>query len=141
MSMRVRKILLVDDDREDRAIMNDALRLLGEDEIIWHAENGEDGLSILEKNYALSSIPCLIVLDLNMPRMSGTQTLRMIKGDERFKDIPVIIYSTSVNPLEKKATLLLGAHSYITKPVSFNESMETAKIFLGFCALTPAPKP
>ena len=138
--MQVRKILLVDDDREDRAIIDDALKLLGEGNIIWHAENGEQGLSLLETNYNLSSIPCLIVLDLNMPRMSGTQTLRIIKSDDRFRGIPVIIYSTSVNPLEREATLLLGAHSYITKPVSFNESMQTAKIFLEFCQLAPAAK-
>jgi len=65
--------------------------------------------------------------------LSCTQTLSKIKNDNRFKEIPVIIYSTSINPLEKEKCILLGAHSYITKPVSFEESIETAKIFLQFC--------
>lgn len=68
-----------------------------------------------------------------MPKLNGTETLRRIKNDTRFKDIPVIIYSTSINPLEKEKCLLLGAHSYVTKPVSFKESMDTAKQFFDFC--------
>ena len=75
------------------------------------------------------------VLDLNMPKMNGTDTLKNIKSDPRFSNIPVIIYSTSINPLEKEACMLLGAHSYITKPLSFTESLDTAKLFLKLCGV------
>ena len=131
--MQVRKILLADDDEEDISVMRDAMTLLNVNDIIWPALNGELAWNILQKNFESSLIPCLIVLDLNMPKMNGTQTLSKIKNDNRFKEIPVIIYSTSINPLEKEKCILLGAHSYITKPVSFEESIETAKIFLQFC--------
>jgi len=131
--MQVRKILLADDDAEDISVMKDAMTLLNVNDIIWPALNGELAWNILQKNFESSLIPCLIVLDLNMPKMNGTQTLSKIKNDNRFKEIPVIIYSTSINPLEKEKCILLGAHSYITKPVSFEESIETAKIFLQFC--------
>lgn len=131
--MQTKKILIADDDIEDILIIKDAMELFKAGDIVWSAQNGEHVLEVLEKNYAHSSIPCLIVLDLNMPKMNGIQTLRNLKTDERFKDIPVIIYSTSVNPLEKETCMKLGAHSYIAKPVSFKESMETAKIFLQFC--------
>ena len=100
---------------------------------IYFAENGEQALELLDKNYNVAEVPCLIVLDLNMPKMNGTQTLGNLKSDERFKHIPVIIYSTSINPLEKEKCMQLGAHSYITKPISFKESTETAKVFLQFC--------
>ena len=131
--MQMRKILLADDDVEDISIVQDAMKILGAEGVIWAAENGEHACSILERNFEASLTPCLIVLDLNMPKMNGTQTLKRLKADERFKDIPVIIYSTSINPLEKEKCLQIGAYSYITKPVSFKESMETAKIFLQFC--------
>lgn len=131
--MAGRKILLVDDDPEDIDIIKYAMELVKAEDAIYFAENGEHALDILNKNYDAGDIPCLIVLDLNMPKMNGTQTLGNLKSDERFKNIPVIIYSTSINPHEKEKCRNLGAHSYITKPVSFKESTETAKIFLAFC--------
>jgi CheY-like chemotaxis protein len=128
------KILLADDDPDDRAIMKDAMDSLEAGNVLCFAENGEQALSILHHGYRPDNRPSLIILDLNMPRMNGTETLRRLKTDERFNKIPVIIFSTSVNPLEKEKCMLLGAHSYITKPVSFKESMDTAKAFLAFCS-------
>jgi CheY-like chemotaxis protein len=90
-------------------------------------------LSILHEGYRPDNHTSLIILDLNMPRLNGTETLRQLKNDDRFNNIPVIIFSTSINPLEKEKCMLLGAHSYITKPVSLKESMDTAKAFLQFC--------
>jgi CheY-like chemotaxis protein len=131
--MSRKKILLADDDAEDRSIIQDAMESLGAADIILFANNGEHALEILEKNFDGLGVPCLIVLDLNMPKMNGTKTLGRLKNDARYKHIPVIIYSTSINYLEKEACLLLGAHSYITKPISFKESMETAKKLLALC--------
>lgn len=127
------RILMADDDPDDRAILQDAISMLDQDNIISFAENGEMVLKILEVHFSNGQIPRLIVLDLNMPKMNGTQTLKALKEDRRFQTIPVIIYSTSINPLEKEKCLHLGAHSYMVKPVSFKESLETAKAFLSFC--------
>jgi len=131
--MQLKKILFADDDAEDQFMILDAMELLDAGDVMWFVDNGENALNLLEEKFSESSIPCLIVLDLNMPKMNGTETLDRLKKDRRFEDIPVIIYSTSINPLEKERCLLLGAHSYITKPISFKECMETAKIFLQFC--------
>jgi len=133
--MQTKKILIADDDPEDISIIKDAMELLNVVDVIWPAQNGQHALEVLQKSFESSTMPCLIVLDLNMPKMNGMQTLSNLKADDRFKDIPVIIYSTSINPLEKETCLRLGAHSYIPKPVSFKESMETAKVFLQFCGL------
>ena len=133
--MHERKILLADDDEEDRSIIQDAMELLNAGDIMVFAHDGEQLLNLLKNNFSFSHSPCLIVLDLNMPKMSGTETLRSLKHDSNFKHIPVIIYSTSINPVEKEECLLLGAHSFITKPLSFGESRETAQIFLRFCQL------
>jgi len=131
--MEAWKILLADDDPEDRAIIEDALELDDAHGLIAFAENGEQALALLEQGFNRDHIPCLIVLDLNMPRLNGTQTLGKLKDDERFKDIPVIIYSTSINPLEKEKCMSLGAQAYITKPISYKESKDTIQLFLQYC--------
>lgn len=127
------KIVMAEDDAEDQAIIRDTLAMLHAEDSIFFAENGVRALEVVENLYTEGLLPCLIVLDLNMPKLSGTQTLEVLKKDYRFKHIPVIIYSTSLNPIEKEKTLSLGAHSYIAKPVSFTENMETVKKFLAFC--------
>lgn len=136
--MHERKIFLADDDTEDQFIIQDAMKSLGSDDLMVFADSGEQLMDLLEINYTHSVYPCLVVLDLNMPRLNGTQILSMLKSDERFKQIPVIIYSTSINPLEKEKCLSLGAVSFITKPVSFFESKEIAKTFLGYCKSQPS---
>lgn len=127
------KILMADDDAEDQAIIKDTLAMLHAAEDIFFAQNGAEAVDLLENMYSTGQLPCLIVLDLNMPKLTGTQTLQVLKSDSRFSEIPVVIYSTSLNLLEKEKCLSMGAHSYITKPISFTESMETAKKFLEFC--------
>jgi CheY-like chemotaxis protein len=134
--MQVRKILLADDDAEDRSIIQDAMELLNAADVMEFAKNGEQLLELMKSHFNNSCLPCLIILDLNMPKINGTQTLSKLKNDERFRHIPVIIYSTSINPIEKEKCLLLGAHSFITKPISFEESKETAITFLKFCQLS-----
>jgi len=128
------KILLVDDDPDDRSIIIDALAQLNAENSISCADNGEGALQLLLEYAALDIYPCLIVLDLNMPRMNGTETLKEVKKDARFKNIAVVIYSTSINPLEKEACMSLGAQLYVTKPVSYKESIDTARLFLDLCS-------
>ena len=127
------KILLVDDDPEDRDVLKDALEQLKAGNEIVCAENGEAALRLLARNAGVVNNPCLIVLDLNMPRMNGTQTLKALKADPRFQEITVVIYSTSVNPIEKETCMNLGAHAYIIKPTTYHESLHTARLFLDLC--------
>lgn len=118
---------------EDQAIIKDTFALLKAADDICFAENGVEAMALLEAGHANGALPDVIVLDLNMPKLNGTQTLQLLKNDNRFKSIPVVIYSTSLNPIEKEKCLLLGAQDYITKPISFTESTETAKKFLAIC--------
>lgn len=136
--MTAKKILLVDDDPEDRNIIKEAMELAHAGHQILFAENGEQALTLLASDACVQNLPCLIVLDLNMPKMNGTQTLRRLKEDARYKHIPVIIYSTSINQLEKEKCMDLGAHSYVTKPVTFSESTQIAGDFLRFCSTASA---
>ena len=131
--MEMFKILIVDDDPEDRAIIKDSMEFIHAGEIIHFAENGEQALEILKAKSEQNHFPCLVVLDLNMPRMNGTETLRRIKANPDLQKIPIVIYSTSINPLEKEKCMMLGAHDYITKPLSFKDSQLTAQKLLSFC--------
>jgi CheY-like chemotaxis protein len=124
-----KKILLVDDDVEDREIIKDALGDLGHHSVFHFEENGEKALSFLESAYHSGNLPSMVILDLNMPRMNGTQTLKHLKMDDRFRDIPVIIYSTSLNHIERDECLALGAHSYVIKPASYRDTVATAQKF------------
>jgi CheY-like chemotaxis protein len=131
--MESRKILLVDDDLEDRFIVEEALRTVRPDITICFAQNSTAAFQMLEDSFNEKELPSLVVLDVNMPKMSGPEILSTLKNDLRFKAIPVIIFSTSVNPYEREKCVQLGAHSYITKPISYSESLEIAKKFIEVC--------
>lgn len=131
--MEGHKIFLVDDDAEDRFIVEEALNSVAPHVGIRSAENGLDALQVLNDLFTEGKRPCVIVLDVNMPKMNGPETLGRLKSDTRFSQIPVVIYSTSINPYDKEKCIALGAHSYVTKPVSYNESIEVVRKFLGIC--------
>jgi two-component system response regulator len=131
--MSAKKILVVDGDEEDRFIIQDGFSEVGAEDIVHFEDNGEKALQYLEDSYSQKDLPCLIILDLNMPRLNGTQTLRAIKSDERFNNIHVLIYSTSLNKIEKEQCMLLGAEEYIIKPLTFAESLEKAMYFKEVC--------
>lgn len=123
------KILLVDDDLEDRFLIEDSFKEIGVIDLLHFEENGENALSYLEQSFDTDALPCLIILDLNMPKMNGTQILRFLKGNDKFINIPVIIFSTSLNAIEKEECLRLGAYSYVIKPVFYKDSIDTARMF------------
>jgi CheY-like chemotaxis protein len=132
------KILMVDDDLEDQQIIQDTFADLGYGPSIHFESTGEQAISYLRDCHARHDHPCLVVLDLNMPKMNGRQVLNFLKANDIFKSIPVIIYSTSLNPLERDQCMSLGAHSYIIKPITYSQSVDTAKLFYSFCS-APAP--
>lgn len=121
-------ILIVDDDVEELILIEEALLSTGQ--TVQYKEDGMEAITYLT---ACAKLPCLIVLDLNMPKLNGTETLVQLKASDKLKSIPVVIYSTSVNPIEKEKCMALGAHSYITKPMSYAEILSTAKYFAELC--------
>jgi len=87
----VKKILLVDDDVEDREIIKDALGDLGYHSVIHFEENGEKALSFLETAYNSGTLPTMVILDLNMPRKTGFECLSEIKEYSEWKFLMLII--------------------------------------------------
>lgn len=105
-------ILLVDDDEDDQLIFRDALTEVSNDLQCIAAGNGQEAFELLDEQEYL---PGIVFLDLNMPFMNGFEFLKRFKQDPRFKQIPVIIYTTSDNPTDAKNTLDAGADLFFTK--------------------------
>ena len=114
--MKPKTILLVDDDEDDQLIFKDAIKEVHSGIECLIASNGKDAYLHLEKS---SAPPSLIFLDLNMPVMNGFEFLERIKKSDRLKNIPVVIYTTSDSPLDKRNTLDAGAVLFFTKTADF----------------------
>lgn len=108
--------LLIDDDKDDQEIFKLALQDINQDVICLTADDGAEGLKILQSNESFA--PSYIFLDLNMPRMTGKDCLSEIKKDTRLAGIPVVIYSTSSDPKDISDSKSLGASDYIIKQFS-----------------------
>ena len=106
-------ILLIDDDPDDKLLFHEALVSVQSQTCFNYFGNGRDAINWLSKT---EELPDYIFLDLNMPRMNGKETLEEIKKNPRLKPLPVIVYSTSNNEIDKQECKRLGAALYITKP-------------------------
>ncbi|HEU4902823.1 MAG TPA: response regulator [Flavisolibacter sp.] len=120
---RKHRILIVDDDADDREIIRDAFMSSIEEQEYIFIENGDKLLDYLEKN-ANGESPSLIMLDLNMPGKDGRETLKELKTDNRFHHIPTIVFTTSSSMRDKQMVYNLGANCFITKPDTFNKLIE-----------------
>ena len=114
-------ILYVEDDADDIYFFQESLAKSGTKVNFTSAGNGEEALFFLQEISRIEELPSLIILDLNMPRQDGRQTLRFLKDSPVFTDIPVVILSTSENKLDRETCERLGAVSYIQKPTYFEE--------------------
>ena len=112
-----KKILLVDDDSDDQLFFVEAIKELAPSIDCSIANNGVEALDHLE---TVPPPPTLIFLDLNMPLMNGFECLAHLKKINQYKEIPVIIFTTSNNPNDKELTIEMGATMFLTKPPDFN---------------------
>jgi CheY-like chemotaxis protein len=113
----MRALLLIDDDADDQLIFREAINEITDKVECLFANNGFDGISRLLQ---LDPEPSMIFLDLNMPLMNGFECLEQIRKNDRWKKIPVVIFSTSNNPEDKKKAEKLGASAFLTKTADFH---------------------
>ena len=118
---RVRKILYADDDLDDKTWVTEASKTLDYSLDIDFVENGSEVFDYL-RNYL--ELPALIVLDLNMPKLDGRQTLQKLKASQEYKEIPVVIVTTSSNKVDVEICNRLGASLYLVKPDSQSERQQ-----------------
>ena len=127
--MRERIILLVEDNPDDVAL---TLRALEKNQILNKVIVARDGSEALDflfgtENSPPIDMPEVILLDINMPRMSGLEVLERIRADERTRYLPVVVLTTSDEDRDRIDSYRLGANSYISKPVEFEEFNKVVK--------------
>jgi CheY-like chemotaxis protein len=122
------QIIVVDDDIEDQLILTDYFKEFGNFSTVKFLSNGQQALNHLG-TLGDNRLPKLIILDLNMPILNGTQTLLQLKRNPRLKEIPVIIVSTSENENEKRKCLSMGAVDYLVKPMTYDEGFNMVEKF------------
>lgn len=111
-------ILLADDEENDRLLFVDALGELKTKTIINIVNDGVELMEYLSKEE--NTLPHLLFLDLNMPRKNGIECLKEIRATNKFNDIDIVIFSTSLSEKDIEETLINGANVYINKPNSFD---------------------
>jgi CheY-like chemotaxis protein len=121
-----RVILLVEDDEEDRALIQEAARQAGVTVPFFCLGNGEQALDFLYHRNDFEArgeeyVPLIIFLDLNLPMESGKTALSAIKGDPELRSLPVIVFTTSASRQEITWAYATGANSIILKPFSYPE--------------------
>lgn len=126
---KVVDILLVEDDQGDVELTREGLAA---GKMFVNLHTVDDGIKALrflrrEEPYADAVRPDIILLDLNLPRMDGRETLKQIKGDEQLRSIPVVVLTTSEADIDIIKCYDLGASCYISKPVGFDDFLKVVQ--------------
>jgi len=129
-------ILLVEDDDVDAITTRRALKEINVSNKLVHRVNGEEGLKYLQED---EPQPCVILLDLNMPRMNGFEFLQVVKASEEFKKIPVVVLTTSDADQNVVDSYKLGVAGYITKPVDYKQFVEAMRTLNMYWTLSRLP--
>ena len=127
--MRSLQILIVDDDDADALMIEEALGSSGTHTVVSRVADGREALDYLHRTgaYQDAQRPDLILLDLNMPRMDGRETLAAIKTDDRLKAIPVVILTTSGAAPDIASSYQHRANAYVTKPFGLDDFESTVR--------------
>jgi two-component system response regulator len=127
VSVRKPTILLVEDNRDDELLTLRALQKnnLGNEVVV--ARDGAEALDLLLGPESARMLPQLVLLDLKLPKVSGLEVLRRLRGDPRTRLLPVVILTSSKEERDLVESYLSGANSYVRKPVDFGEFVEAAR--------------
>ncbi len=123
------EILLVEDNPRDAELTIRALKKGNLANSLFHVEDGVDALDFIFARGKFSGrdvneAPKVVLLDLKLPRIDGLEVLTALKADERTRTIPVVIVTSSAEDPDVKKAYLLGANSYVIKPVQFDAFIE-----------------
>lgn len=124
----VKSVVLVEDNPSDAKLTLRALKRSGIANPILHLTDGDKARIYIESLHAgEEELPALVLLDLNLPKVSGLDLLAMIKQHDRSRLVPVVILTSSKEDEDLVRSYYLGANSYIRKPVNFDRFVEAAQ--------------
>lgn len=127
-----RFILLGEDDADDQEMLKEVFSSIDTAFILFFVNNGNEILSALEK-LKDDQMPCLIVLDYNMPGLNAADILRELSTNERYKNIPKVVWSTAGSERFRNLCLELGALDYVIKPNNITDLEKIARYMLSLC--------
>lgn len=138
-------ILLVDDSARDRELVIDALEAHGLANEIIALRDGAEALEYLFRRGAFAQRPpgnpVVMLLDLKMPRVDGTEVLRQVRAEAQLRLMPVVVMTSSREEQDLVASYQLGVNSYVVKPVNFHEFVDAVKSVGGYWAVLNEPPP
>lgn len=114
-------ILLVEDNQVDIDLTLMAFSRINFAKPVQIARDGAETLEIVEQWNKGTQMPCLVLLDINIPKVNGLEVLHTIKSSSKTRHIPVVILTSSTNYADLRTAYEYGANSYIIKPVDFEE--------------------
>jgi CheY-like chemotaxis protein len=127
--LKYKKIVLVDDDTDDRLIFEEILREIDPEAMLVTAGNGLEMIALLDK-MADDELPDMIIVDQNMPKMTGRESLIFLKESDRYHNISTIVYSTYQVSDFYRECLELGAQDVVAKPDTLQAYREMIEQFL-----------
>lgn len=137
----VRPILLVEDNPMDVDLTLEAFREHGVVNPILVCRDGEEALQYIAEHGAATDaqLPALVLLDLRLPKVDGIEVLRQARNDEVWKQVPVVVLTTSRENADIESAYRLGVNSYIVKPVDFLAFADVVKTIKIYWLLTNEP--
>ena len=130
-------VLLIEDNLIEIMKMKRTISLLELTHNITVAKNGEEALEILEDK---SQFPDLILLDLNMPKLSGIEFLTILKGNDEIKHIPTVILTTSDNQKDLEECYSIGVSGYMLKPLKYDDYVKKIETVLNYWSINELKK-
>jgi len=137
--LALKRILLVEDKAKDVEL---SLGALDEHRLANKLAVVRDGVEVLDYLYARGKFanrsdgdPAVVLLDIKMPRMGGLEVLRRVKADERLKQIPIVMLTSSREEPDLKAAYQLGVNAYVVKPVEFQQFTDAVRQVGAFWAI------
>lgn len=125
-------VLYADDDEDDLQLVQEAFSRYSLNVEVVTAKDGSEAISYLKNLSEFDPTPCLILLDINMPRMSGKETLIMLRQFHRFEAVPVILFTTSSLPMDKAFAARYKA-GFVTKPINLRQMDVITGQFIDHC--------
>jgi CheY-like chemotaxis protein len=133
--MKSRYIIFADDDADDLELITGFFKQYNQNVNVLEFKDGKEVLKFLDDFAARTNQPLLIVLDINMPRMNGRETLVAIRKHDIFKNTPVVVYTTSSSKQDQEFCKKHNA-SWVNKPYNIHDVKKIAKIIADFCQET-----
>lgn len=130
-------ILLVEDDVVDAMTVKRALREINVTNHLVVKANGEEALAYLRDTK--SPKPCIIILDLNMPKMNGLELLKALKEDEHLRRIPAVVLTTSKGEQDRFESFNLSVAGYMIKPVEYPQFVDVVRNINLYWTLSELP--